>query len=528
MKLRTTHEHRRTGRWFAAAMGALLALCVPLAQSPALAAIEVGSPVYVGAKQGYGGTGIFPIWAETPPDPSAPGEPEAWAYCLENQVSARTGVTGRVGDLSSYLGSNYFTDPTIQGKVLWLLAHSYPALSLEEFGAASGVPGISRNDAIEATQYAIWRYTDLTFDADWFWETPDSEAAYWYLVNGANASSGATPADFAVTASITGPTTVQSGGSLIGPFTVSTNQPSVAVTVDPTRALTDSAGAPIDATSVHNGDEIFLDLRASHAAGSATVSVAAAGASSTGTVVSVPTPSGSTPSAADHAQSMVLVAPSTATTRAAATVEWAAAPGTTPTLATSLVDASDQDRVLAWNGGTVVDTVTFQNLVPGTEYTVRGELMRQSDASGTGLTGTTTFTPSTANGSVTVTFVVPKGYAGDTLVAFEWLFEGPDATGQPIAQHTDISDPAQTISVQQEPRTPGVPTSPTDPGSPVTPTQPTVPSAPITAGTHSAPAAQASPLAHTGSDNSPALVGIAAVALIAGAALMCGRRRRTS
>ncbi|QTV80079.1 hypothetical protein KAE78_02975 [Microbacterium sp. NIBRBAC000506063] len=54
-----------------------------------------------------------------------------------------------------------------------------------------------------------------------------------------------------------------------------------------------------------------------------------------------------------------------------------------------------------------------------------------------------TFTPDAADGEVGVTFVVPEGYAGSELVAFEWLFEGAVA-GDPedaVAEHTDIDDP---------------------------------------------------------------------------------------
>ncbi|MGB3374160.1 MAG: thioester domain-containing protein [Microbacterium sp.] len=143
--------------------------------------------VWIEARQGYGGTGVFPVYMSAPADGTAP-DPDGWAYCIEHNVDAETGIAARAGDTSSYLGGNNFKDDAVvQGRVLWVLAHSYPTLSLEDFGTAAGVPGISRNDAIEATQYAIWRYTDLSYDASWDWETDESKDAYWYLVNGANA-----------------------------------------------------------------------------------------------------------------------------------------------------------------------------------------------------------------------------------------------------------------------------------------------------------------------------------------------------
>ncbi|MEV4669470.1 VaFE repeat-containing surface-anchored protein [Microbacterium sp. LWO12-1.2] len=483
----------RLGGWAGASALVLGALIAPGAAS---AAVEAGDSVYIGDGVGLAGTHLYPIWSETP----AVGDPNFWAYCVEHDISARERVEGTVGTADEYLGANYFTDPVIQGKVLWVLAHSYPALTLEEFGAAAGAPGISRNDAIEATQYAIWRYTDLNFDAAWAWETPDSEAAYWHLVNGANASTGMTPADFAVTASIDAPSAPQTADSLVGPFVVDTNRPTVSVTVDPTVSLVDADGDAIDASAVVDGQALYLDLRGTTAAGSATVSVAAEGSSATGKIVSVPTTNSPTPTADDHAQTIILVAPSTATTTDAATVEWTTTAVPAPVIGTSLVDSADGDRILPWNGGTVIDTVAYQNLVPGTQYTLTGELHDKADGTATGITGSTTFTPETANGSVDVTFTVPVGYAGGTLVAFERLHEGTDTTGEPLAVHEDIDDAAQTVTIEKAPVTPTTPTA--TPG----------------------PKGQ---LATTGGDLPVIAVGAAGVMLAVGAMiLLAGRARR--
>ena len=294
--------------------------------APSVAAVadvpEAGDQVWVGDAQGYGGTSMHAIFTETPADPSNPGTPAFWAYCIEHDISARSRVLGELSDFSGYLGDNLVLDPDVQAKVLWVLAHSYPALSLTDFGAAAGVPGIAENDAIEATQYAIWRYTDVGFDAAWAWETPDSETAYWYLVDGANASSGMTPADFDVTVLVAGPGAAQVAGTLIGPFTVTTNQATVSVAVDPAVAVTDAAGNAIDISAVVDGQELFLDLRGSTSAGSATVTVSASGTSATGKVISVPTASGEL-TEEDHAQTLVLVTASPTSTTSQAEAQWA-------------------------------------------------------------------------------------------------------------------------------------------------------------------------------------------------------------
>jgi len=442
---------RRT--WVVGLVLAVSAVVMP-SWTPSASATEIGPTVWVGPKaQGYPGTGIHGIYNQTPADPSNPGAPDFWGYCIEHDVSAQSFRDALVGDAADYLGTNHFSDPAIQGKVLWVLAHSYPALSLADFATAAGVPGISVNDAIEAAQYAIWRYTDLTFDANWNWSSQNSKDAYWYLVNGANASSGMTPGDLATTATITGPAGAQQAGTLVGPFTVHTNQPTASLSVAPSVTITDAAGTPINAAAVVDGQQVYLDLRGTTTAGSATVTVTASGSNATGKIVSVPVQAGGTPTAGTHAQTLVVVAPSTATVTDDAAVTWAAAP--VPAIGTTLVDQADGDHTIPAGGGTVVDTVAYQNLTPGTQYTLTGELRKKPDGSATGITGSKTFTPASASGTVDVTFTVPAGFAGQQLVAFEEL----RAAGSPtiVAEHKDINDAAQTVSV--EATTPGGPVS---------------------------------------------------------------------
>lgn len=437
----TESKKRGARRWLKLLLVASI-LVMPAFSTAAYADAPVGTNVWIGSKQGYGGTAIFPVYLQTPADASNPGEPDYWGYCIENRVDAETRIGGTVKDPADFLGSNLFTDPAVQGKVLWVLAHSYPALSLQEFGAAANVAGISRNDAIEATQYAIWRYTDVGFDSAWNWESSDSETAYWYLVDGANAAPGMTQSDFEATVSITGSPTVHTAGSLVGPFVVHTNLAAATVTADPAHALTDASGAAIDPSAVVDGQEVYLDLRQATAAGAATVSAQVPGSSASGRILSVPTVDGGTATAADHAQTLAIIAADQKVTVAQAQVSWAAL--MQPELSTSLVDAADGDQVLPSNGGTVIDRISYLHLTPGTEYTVVGELMRKSDGSSTGITGTATFTPLAHSGMVEVTFTIPAGFAGHYLVAFESLYESQVLR----ARHADIDDAAQTVLVR--------------------------------------------------------------------------------
>ncbi len=459
MKHGKTRPLTKAGGLLTAVLLGVLGLFLPAsaAYADSTPALEDGDSVYVGQRIAVSGSAmIFPVWKETPADLDNPGEPDFWAYCIEQTVSAQHNRAAIVGGLDSFLGDNYFTDPEVQSKVLWVLAHSYPTLSAEALGTAAGISGFTVEEAISATTTAVWRYTDVTWDASYHWISDNAEAVYWHLVNGANASAGMTPADFETNVSIIAPAAAQTAGTLVGPFVVSTNRPTASVSTDPALTVTDENGVAVDASAVADGQEIYLDLRGGITAGSAVVTASASGSSATGMVISVPNVVGGTPTADDHGQSVILVAPGTAVTTADAAVQWSATSSGTPGIGTSLVDAADGDRVLPWNGGTVIDTVAYENLVPGAEYTLVGELMRKSDGSGTGITGSVTFTPTDASGEVDVLFTVPVGFSGEDLVAFEWLFEG-SAEGDvedAVAEHTDIDDPAQTVTIEEAPAMP--------------------------------------------------------------------------
>ncbi|MGW8484578.1 VaFE repeat-containing surface-anchored protein [Microbacterium sp. NPDC055903] len=451
----STDIKRGRGKWGRALSALLLiaAAVIPTTFATAASAdeIEAGDTVWVGGDDiGYGGTKVVPVYSPVPADTGNPGLPDLWAYCIEHDVSMRQDTSATAGEYSSYLGDNYFSDPAVQAKVYWIITHSYPAISLAELGAAAGVPNLSANDAVEATQYAIWRYTDLTWDAEWNWETQASEDVYWHLLEGANADTATAPPTSAeVEVSITAPTGAGTAGELYGPFIVTTNQPTVSVSADPAFAIVDAAGDPVDTDAVIDGQELYLDLTGEATAGSATIAATANGASGTGLIISTPVVGSPTATPESHRQSLILVAAEDATTTASAEGNWIAA--AVPTIGTTLVDAADDDHNLVWNGGTVIDTIAYTGLTPGQQYTVAGELMLQSDGSATGIEGSTTFTPTVADGSVEVTFTVPSGYAGDALVAFEYLYEGATATGTPVAEHTDIEDEAQTVTVDEEP-----------------------------------------------------------------------------
>jgi LPXTG-motif cell wall-anchored protein len=239
-------------------------------------------------------------------------------------------------------------------------------------------------------------------------------------------------------------------------------------------------------------------------------------------------------------------------------------------ITTSATDLRDGDRVvdLADGDATIVDTVTYTGLVPGTEYTAIGELMVRPfgpaqeaatandaqidiavDSSGasvasstvamplmvpSGIVGSTTFVPSGPDGQVDVAIAVPADspLLGHTVVVYQRLVIA--ASERTVAVHADPAAIEQTIRfVTVDPPPAPTTTIPTTiPAIELPPTTTTT----TTSTTSTIVAAQASPpapgttsrLPRTGGDGgrSMALGGLAL--LLVGAGLVLAARATPS
>lgn len=93
------------------------------------------------------------------------------------------------------------------------------------------------------------------------------------------------------------------------------------------------------------------------------------------------------------------------------------------------------------------DTVVYENLTPGKEYTLKGELHLEKNGKDAGKLATgnaVTFTPKKADGTVEMTFTVTDANAKDgNYVAFEYLYDGDTL----VTSHADIKDDDQTVKV---------------------------------------------------------------------------------
>lgn len=99
---------------------------------------------------------------------------------------------------------------------------------------------------------------------------------------------------------------------------------------------------------------------------------------------------------------------------------------------------------------TIEDIVSYKNLTPGKEYTVKGTLMDKSTGrpftvDGKEISSSYTFKPETADGEVKMTFTFDAGAVSKTteIVVFESVYRD----GVEVAVHADIEDDGQTVTL---------------------------------------------------------------------------------
>jgi len=121
---------------------------------------------------------------------------------------------------------------------------------------------------------------------------------------------------------------------------------------------------------------------------------------------------------------------------------------TIPKIGTTAVDSETNMHIsYADNKVTIIDTVSYEGLLAGEEYEMKGALMDKATginifSDNKPVIATTKFTAEEPNGEVEVVFTLDaKDYAGHTAVAFEELY----FEGYIVGEHKDIENPEQSI-----------------------------------------------------------------------------------
>lgn len=139
---------------------------------------------------------------------------------------------------------------------------------------------------------------------------------------------------------------------------------------------------------------------------------------------------------------------------------------------TAMDKATAKKTIEATDKVTIVDTVALDGLEVGTKYLLKGwEMVKSENAellvNGKRVENEITFTATDSKKEVEIAFTFNASeLAGKTLVTFEELYDvtNPDEPIK-VAEHKDIKDEGQTVTVKEAPE------SPTTPDEPSTPTK---------------------------------------------------------
>ena len=132
-------------------------------------------------------------------------------------------------------------------------------------------------------------------------------------------------------------------------------------------------------------------------------------------------------------------------------------------IGTTATDKSDGDHELMAGKDTVItDEVKYEGLIPGKEYTLHATLMDKKTGeplkvADKGVTAELKFTPNSESGTVSINLgeFDATSLDGHTLVVFEELTKQSDidgkATDVTVAEHKDINDEGQSVTVTSTP-----------------------------------------------------------------------------
>ena len=119
-------------------------------------------------------------------------------------------------------------------------------------------------------------------------------------------------------------------------------------------------------------------------------------------------------------------------------------------IATELTDESGAHQAAQSANVELIDTVSFENLLPGESYQMSGTLMDKTtglpliDSQGRQVTAKLNFTPQISSGRVQLAFALDTSQLGGReLVAYEVLTRD----GSEVASHEDLTDEGQTVSI---------------------------------------------------------------------------------
>ncbi|MFF0294842.1 Cys-Gln thioester bond-forming surface protein [Kitasatospora sp. NPDC004615] len=204
-------------------------------------------------------------------------------------------------------------------KIQWILEHSFPNIDEVALSKASGIDGLTKDDAAAATQVAIWHFSDPNVPVRLVADRPTTKKLIDWLIAQAEAKGGAEepkPSLALNPGSVAG-----KSGETLGPITVTTGGGAADVAValdkkgtDAGVTLVDKSGAAVK--TAKNGDQLFAKVPAGADAGTATISADASATIKLGRAF-VGDDNGK------HSQTLILAGSNKVKVNALATLAWA-------------------------------------------------------------------------------------------------------------------------------------------------------------------------------------------------------------
>ena len=205
---------------------------------------------------------------------SASKEGAIKAYCIELDVDIKYESDLRVGDWKDFPGTNKFKDNAeIQSKVAWIAQRSYPQTDMAELTKASGIAGLTEQEAITATQAAIWHFTN---DYKWLGlanadqaTTTRVEKLFTYLTGQTNTGlkESKQPTVEAETGGITFTRSENGSEGKVGPIRFKSSQATFKLTSELKYELINAQGAKVDLNAVPADTDLYLKVPADMTSG---------------------------------------------------------------------------------------------------------------------------------------------------------------------------------------------------------------------------------------------------------------------
>ncbi|WP_130875201.1 thioester domain-containing protein [[Pseudopropionibacterium] massiliense] len=264
---------------------------------------------------------------------SASKEGAIKAYCIELDVNIKYESDLRVGDWKDFPGTNKFKDNAdVQSKVAWIAQRSYPQTDLAQLIQTTSIAGLTEQEAITATQAAIWHFTN---DYQWSGLKDADQAAtarvqqlYTYLTGQNNTGLKETPQPTveAQGSSISFTRSENGSEGKVGPIRFTSTQSTFKLTSELKYELVNAQGAKVDVNAVPVDTDLYLKVPADMTSGEQEFKASVTGSIYAGKLLITKDAVAGGP----HGQTIIIGSNKEVTTEVQGKISWSVTQQTTP------------------------------------------------------------------------------------------------------------------------------------------------------------------------------------------------------